>query len=338
LAVDLFNRSVERGRAASVMIFLGHACESLLKAALVQRGAEIRDPFTGRPLTLGECLDRSTEGSVKFLSENECRTLRVLDGLREQAQHDLVDVSERILYTVAQATLTLVGELTARLFGVPIGDRIPRRVLALSANPPGEIQVVMEEETAQLRKLLKKDGTDQVVSEPKLRSLLAMDRALEDRVLYVGDEELSVVRAAIRNGSPWEDVFPGLARLCLKAEGSGLALTLTRHDGAAVRVAEDGEEAVGTIAVRKVDDTGFYCYGLNAMAKRLKVGSNRLLALVLHLDIQSDRSCFKEIWVGRSKFKMYSNNALTRLREALPSVNLDQIWQEYLAKRARQQG
>lgn len=96
-----------------------------------------------------------------------------------------------------------------------------------------------------------------------------------------------------------------------------------------------GSEAAGAIAVRKVGDTGFYCFGLHEHAKRLKVGANRLLALIRHLDIQADRGCFKEISVGKARFKMYKQNALTRLRETLPTADIDAIWRDHTARRKK---
>lgn len=263
--------------------------------------------------------------------------MRVLNGLRDQAQHYLVDVSEQVLYTVAQSTLTLFGDLTARLFGVPLGERLPRRVLPLSTDPPGSIHVVMDEEFTQLKKLMARRGEGEVVSEPKLRSLLAMDRALEGKDIHVAEGDLQAAREAVRGSAAWDEVFKGIAKLNMTADGSGigLALTITKHDGIPVRIAAEGEDAEAAIAIRKVDDTSFYCFGLHELAKRLGVGANRLLALVRHLDIQSDRTCYKEIAIGKAKFKMYSQNALQRLREALPTVNLDEIWQKHRSSRKK---
>jgi hypothetical protein len=338
LAVDLFNRSSEQGRQASVLIFLEHGCEMLLKAALLQRGADIRNQDNGYTLAFDSCLNKATDdGQVKFLADDERRTLRVLNSLGDQAQHYLVDVSEQILYTVAQSTLTLFGELTARLFGIPLGERLPRRVLPLSTDPPRNIHVVMDQEFTQLKKFLEAGEQGPVASEPKLRSLLAMDRALEGKDIHVPADELQAARKAVCESAAWDEVFTGIARLTLTVDGTGigLALTITKHEGIPVRIAADGEETAGTIAVRKVEDTSFYCFGLTEMARRLNVGTNKLLALVRHLGIQSDRNCFKEICIGKAKFKMYSKNALDRLREALPTVNLEEIWQQHKAKRTK---
>jgi hypothetical protein len=99
-------------------------------------------------------------------------------------------------------------------------------------------------------------------------------------------------------------------------------------------VAADGE-AEATITIRKVEDTTFYCFGLTELAKQLNVGSNRLLALVRHLGLQDDRNCFKEIRIGSVRFKRYSKNALDRLGAALPTVNLEEVWEKHGARRTK---
>jgi hypothetical protein len=124
--IDYFNRSSDQGRQATVLIFLEHACEMLLKAGLLQRGCDIRDRATGYTISFDSGLNRATDdGDVKFLADDERATLRVLNGLRDQAQHYLVDVSEQVLYTVAQSTLTLFGKLISRLFGISLAERLP---------------------------------------------------------------------------------------------------------------------------------------------------------------------------------------------------------------------
>jgi hypothetical protein len=43
LSVDHFNKASDVGRAEAVLIFLDHSFEMLLKAALIERGARIRE-------------------------------------------------------------------------------------------------------------------------------------------------------------------------------------------------------------------------------------------------------------------------------------------------------
>jgi hypothetical protein len=338
--VDYFNRSSDQGRQASVLIFLEHACEMLLKAGLLQRGGDIRDRITGYTISFDNCLNRATDdGDVHFLSYDERATLRVLNNLRDQAQHYLVDVSEQVLYTVSQSTLTLFGKLLASLFGISLAKRLPRRVLPLSTDPPTSIHVVMDEEFTQLKRLLEEaKERDSVRAETKLRCLLAMDRALDGQQANVSAEEFDAARRQVSEAAAWDEVFKGIARLRMTADGSGIgvALTIQKQGGIPVRVVRDGEDPMATVAVRKVNNTDFYCFGAKELGKRLKLDLHKTLALIWRLELQRDPDCFSEITIGKTKYKMYSQNALMRLRDEIPRLDLEAVCREYSTRSKKQ--
>ncbi len=330
LAVEHFNRPSEIGRQASVLLMLDHACEMLLKAGFLQRGESIRNP-NGYTHSLEFCVNKATDdGDIKFLSDDERRTLLVLNGLRDQAQHYLVDVSEQILYTVAQSTVTLFSELLTRLFGRTLCEHFPKRVLPISTNPPRDIQLLMDEEFSQLKLLLQCANDDALKAEPRLRSLVTIDRALRQEGEPVADEELHSIRQAVCQSADWTNVFKGISQVQLAADGVGVGVTihLTKKDGIPMRVVKDGEYPEGTIAIRKVDDTSFYCFNATALAKQVKMPVQRLVALLRYLEITKDDACFKEIKLGKSRFKMYSANALNKIKEALPNVDMKEVWQK----------
>jgi hypothetical protein len=331
LGIEHFNRPSERGRQVSILLMLDHACEMLLKAALLQRSGAIRNPKTGYAHSFEYCLNLATDdGQLKFLSEDERRTLRVLNALRDQAQHYLVDVSEQILYTVAQGTVTLAADLMARLFGRLLCDSVPARVLPVSVNPLRDVNVLMDDEFSQLKKLLNKSATETTLSEPRLRSMATIDRALNLQEIQVTETELAALAECVQASDDWRNVFRGIANVQLSADGSGVAMAIhiTKRDGIPVHLVQDGEAPQATIAVRKVNDTDFYCYSSTAMAKKIGVTGPKTVALIRYLKLQDDLNCFREIKIGKSRFKMYSNNALTKLREALPDVDLDAVWKQ----------
>lgn len=335
LSIEHFNRPSERGRLASILIMLDHAAEMLLKAALLDRGADIRNPKNGFAHSIETCLNRATDdGQIKFLSEDERRTLQVLNGLRDQAQHYLADVSEQIIYMVAQGTVTLFAELLARLFGRLLCDHLPKRVLPILVNPPRDIQVLMDDEFTQLKELLKKGDSGQSASEPRLRSLLAIDRALNLRPTQVSDDELKSVAESIQKTHNWEDVFKGIARVKLTTDGSGVdvSIHLTKKDGIPVRIAADGDDPQAAVAIRKVNDTDFYCFNTTTLAKKVGLSPPKVGALIRYLKLQEDPDCFKRIVIGKSPFKLYSGRALAELKKALPDVDMDDIWKKHRPK------
>lgn len=337
IAVDHFNRSSDQGRPATVLMLLDHAWEMLLKAGLLQRGIDIRDAGTGFTLTFETCLNRATTGEEQFLSGDERLALRVLNALRDQAQHFLVEVTEQTLYAVAQSALTLFAKLTARLFGLALAERLPRRVMPLSTDPPESIHLLMDGEFSQLQKLLGKGAGKAVSGEAKLRCLLAMDRAITDQPNQVAGAEFEEATRSVAAAPAWDEVFKGIARLQMTPDGSGirLALTIQKDEGIPVRVVKEGEEATATIAVRKVNNTDFYCFGARELARRIKLDQHKTLALIWKLGLQGEDDCYRVISIGKSKHKMYSQNALARLRSALPSLDLEAVCKEYATEQAR---
>jgi hypothetical protein len=332
LAIEHFNRPSDRGRLVSVLIMFDHACEMLLKAALLQRGGDIRNPKTGYAHSFEYCINKAADdATVKFLSDDERRTLRALNGLRDQAQHYLVDVSEAILYTVAQGTVTLFADLMSRLFGRPLSGYLPDRVLPVSINPPRDIQVLMDEEFSQLRTLLTDIPAEGNPTPPKLRSLVTIDRALNLEPTQVSDEELASIRKIVIETPAWQTVFHGIAQVQLRSDGTGIpvALHITKKDGLPVRIVTDGEFPDATVAIRKVNDTDFYCYNTTALAKKSGLSVVRVGALIRYLRLKEEPDAFKEITIGRSHFKMYSAKALNRIKEALPTVDMEQVWRDH---------
>ena len=52
-----------------------------------------------------------SDGNIKFLTEEQALLLQAVNGLRDAAQHHLLDIGEPLLYFHAQAGLTLFRDL-----------------------------------------------------------------------------------------------------------------------------------------------------------------------------------------------------------------------------------
>lgn len=333
LGIEHFNRPSEDCRKVSTLLMLDHAFEMLLKSALCQRGVELRNRASGYSIGINECLNKATDdGEVRFLSTDERRTIAVLNGLRDQAQHYLVDLSEQILYTVAQTSVTLFAEVLARTLGHRLCDFIPSRVLPISTDPPKEMHVLMRDEYSQLREILDSSSKGDGIDEPRIRSLATIDRALQLNDPHLSDEELSGLRETIRTTDEWFDVFSGIAQTKLSSTGEGpkVAIYLTKKDGVPVRYVSGEDAADGApVIIRRVDDTETYCFSPSDIAKKLKITGPKLCALVRHLYLKNDPKCFKEIKISRSRFDRYSAQALEMCRESLKTVNMDEVWAKH---------
>jgi hypothetical protein len=129
-------------------------------------------------------------------------------------------------------------------------------------------------------------------------------------------------------------VFKGIAQVVLTGDATamGLALQIHKHDGLPVRFAAEGDGAA--LAIRKVDETSYYCFNTTQLAEKAGLSMPRLLAVVHHLGLQKDPDLFKEIAIDRVRFKRYSHQALTRIKAALPELDVEQVWRDYSTKQA----
>lgn len=330
LGIEHFNRPSNRGRTASVLIMLDHAAEMLLKCALVDRGAAIRNPANGYTHSVEHCVNIAASGpEVAFLKDSEQKSILVLNGLRDQAQHFIVDVSEQILYLVAQRTVTVFADLLPRLFGKLLSDEVPMRVLPISVSPPKDIEILMDDEFAQLKNLVEAQKGDVNAVEPRLRSLVAIDNALKAERTQISDEDFEKTVADINEMDCWKDVFQGISKIDLTTDGSGVnvSIRISKKEGMPVRIANDGEEAK-VIAVRKINDTEHYCFSSVELAKKIGLTGPKTRALVKHLDLQADLRYFKEMRIGQSVYKRYTGDALAVLKRELPKVDMDKVWQK----------
>lgn len=144
----------------------------------------------------------------------------------------------------------------------------------------------------------------------------------------------------IRRGEDWRDLFPGVARLELASEGTGLnvSIRLTKAEGTPVRLVREGTpDAAGAplVAVKRVNELDFYSMGLKLLAEKLNLTMPKALALVRHLDIQDNPEYFKVIRIGSQQHKRYSAKALDLLKKTLPMIDIGKVWRIHGTGRGR---
>ena len=163
-----------------------------------------------------------------------------------------------------------------------------------------------------------------------LRSLELIDRAVRENPNQPTDHELNDILRSVKKGRPWQKLFPGIASINFATEGTGLTvkLRITKAEGMPVRLVKEGEEST-VIAVKRVDELSYYSLGLRDLAEKANLGQNRTLAVVRFLKLQDDSACFKEIVIGKTRFKRYSPESLKRVKEALPALDMEKVWNQF---------
>ena len=95
LSVEFFNRPHDRGRVSSSLILLDHAFEMLLKSAILHQGGRIREKRAKQTIGFDACVRRGlSNAKLKFLNDEQALLLQTINGLRDAAQHHLLEVSE----------------------------------------------------------------------------------------------------------------------------------------------------------------------------------------------------------------------------------------------------
>lgn len=332
LSIEHFNRPWDRGRHEAVLILLDRAFELLLKSIIVHKGGRIRERRARETIPFDACVRRCvSDGQVKCMTEEEALTVQIINSLRDAAQHYIVEVSEQQLYLYAQAGLTLFDKFLRDVFARKLTDYLPERVLPLSSNPPQGFSELMDVEFSDIKKLVKPGSRKRFQARAKLRAFATIEDSLGGSRSQPSEAELSKLARRVAKGEGWQKMFPGIRRLMVDVEGNGLNVTLriAKAKGEPVTLVSEGRPGATVVAVRRVEELGFYSLNLTAIAQKVGLSLPKALAVVKELKIQEDREYFKEFTIGSQRFKRYSPKALDRIKRELPILDMNKIWQRH---------
>lgn len=332
LAIEHFNRPSDRGRAEVVLMLLDHSFEMLLKSAIIHRGARIIERGKTQTIGFDHCIRKClSDAQVKCLTEPQALTIRTINGLRDGACHYIINIAERMLYLYTQAGVTVFADILREVFQKALGDFLPGRVLPISTEPPSDLVVVMDREFQQIQNLLAIGMRRGAEARARLRAIAIAENVATGRDSQPGEGQLRRLITGIRAGQDWNTMFPGIASLRIDTEGSGMtfSIRISKTEGLPVRLVSEGEEPKVVIAVKRVDELGYYNLGLRDLAGHIGIGANRLLAVIRQLGLQDDPDYFKEFRIGKSRHKRYSQKALQRLEAEIPKLDMPAVWQEW---------
>lgn len=335
LSIDHFNRPWDLGRTEAVLILLDHAFEMLLKAAIRHRQGKIRKPREKQTIGFGACVRKGlTDATVKFLSDEQALTLQTINGQRDAAQHYLIDMSEHQLYFYAQAGVTLFRDIHDDVFDDALLVELPERVLPVSTTAPRDLTALFDKEVDEIKGLLVPGTRKKMDAIAKARSLAVLEGAVNGDYEQPSDGELRKVCGRLAEGEPWPTVFPGVASINITAEpdGPSINLRLTKNEGTPVRLLKEGEGAGAVVALRRVDELGYYNLGAKQLAEHVGLTMPKCRAVVDHLGLQDDVKCFKEFRIGKSRHLRYSPAAIGKINAALDAAPIEEIWASYRAK------
>jgi len=329
LAIDHFNRPWDIGRHEAVLIMLDRAFELLLKAVILHRGGRIRDAkeTIGFEKCVRKCISDQT---LKCINEEQGLTIQIVNSLRDAAQHDIVELSEQELYMYSQAGITLYADILQSVFQSSLKSYLPDRVLPISTEPPRDLHAMIECDFRIIRELVRPHSRKQLQAKAKLKTLAIVESSLGGVRSQPSEFEVKKLIGEVRSGKDWKELFPGIASLQISTEGTGInvSIRITKSEGDPVRLIPEGTPGATVLGVKRVNELDYYSLGLNDLAKKLGLTPPKALALIRYLSLQNSEDFFKIIKVGGSKFKRYSRKALDRLKQELPNVDMNEVWEQ----------
>lgn len=331
ISIEFFNRPHDRGRISSSLIQLDHGFEMLLKAAILQRGGRIREKRTKETIGFDACVRRSlSDGKIKYLTEEQALVLQTINGLRDAAQHHLLDISESQLYVHMQSGVTLFRDLLKSVFAEDLACYLPARVLPVSTLPPTDLATLFEHEVKEIQKLLRPGRRRRIEAEARLRPLAILDGTIRGEKGQPSAGDLRRIGGELLKGKSWQDVFGGVSAIEITTDGSGpsISLRLTKKEGIPIQLVPEGTPGASVVAVRRVDELGFYNLGATQLADKIGVSMPKVVAIVDHCGIRNNPDCYKEFKIGKVLFKRYSQKAVDEIRSVLKRKSADEIWTE----------
>jgi hypothetical protein len=332
LSIELFNRPSETGRAHGVLIFLDHAFEMLLKGIILHRGGRIREPRATQTIGFDASVRKGlSDAKVKFLTDHQALTVQMINSLRDAAQHHILDIFEAHLYIQSQAGLSLFRDLFRTVFEEELQAHLPPRVLPLSTSPPTDLATLFDNETSDVRKLLAPGSRRRTEVDARLRSLAIVEHSLRGKKTQPSAGELRRIASELSVGkTPWNEIFPGVATITLTTSGYGPSIDLRiSKTGVPVQLVPEGTPGAAVVAVKRVEELGFYNLGRDQLAEKVGLTGPKTTAMIRFLKLKSDSDSYKEITIGKSKFDRYSQKAISTIKEALTQHDISEIWKTH---------
>lgn len=320
-----FNSHDDDGRPETVLLLLQHASEMLVKALLVQKGQSVFEKEKGTSIGIVKALNQAQ--SKGWLSAEQVGSIRVVDAMRDQAQHWMLVVPEDVLYINARALISTLDEILTKHFEDTLADNLPVRVLPLSTQPVPDFLTLVNREYSQIRELLAPGRRARDVARGRITALLAMEAHVSDEVA-VSKRDLDRIEEAIRSDTPIDRVFPRLMTLATHQEGEGptFRVRITKSQDAPPVRFSSGDDPEGAAAIRELDLQKKYHWSATTLAQKLKLSRPKTKAVRDYLGIDDDPANAMVFQFGATKHLRFSDNALRRLQEEINPQLVEEAW------------
>lgn len=324
LGVDVFNRPSDVGRVEGVLLTANHAFEMLLKAVVFEKTGRLHAKHDKYNYGFEKCV-ALCQTQLGVLDENEALSLKNLNGFRDAAAHDLVDISEGLLYAHVEQAVLIFGVLLKRVFTKELAAWLPRRIFPLSTSLPKEITAIIEDDMAAISVMLSKGHRREDDAEARLRPYQIMEKNIRENQDAAGKEPSpgELVRK-VKKGD-WRTVLPMVAGL-MQPEAGGIPISLhvTKKTGFPVRIDPGASAAIAFRYVRPEDK---YPYLTSELANKLGTTTPKIVSLVKLLSIKNKDDFHTAIKISqKSVVNRYSERARKVMEAAIEKEGIEQLW------------
>ena len=163
-----------------------------------------------------------------------------------------------------------------------------------------------------------------------------MDATIQGEKGQPSDADLRRIGRDVLAGKTWSDVFKGASAVEMTTDGVGpnLSLRLSKKEGIPIKLVVEGTPGASVVAVKRVDELGFYSLGAKQLAENLSLTVPKAIAVVDHLGLRDNPDCYKEFRIGKTVFKRYSQKAIEVIGVALQSESAESIWEQRRRERS----
>lgn len=327
-AVTAFNSLDNDGRTTAVLLNLQHAFEMLLKASLDSAKVTVFDKRSEKSISFEAAIRKCQETPGIKVSDGDAGTMRVIDAWRDAEQHWYATVDEGLLYLHVRAAITLYDDLLHKVFGERLGDHLPARVLPISAEPPQDVQLLVDREYARIAELLHPKRRGRGEAHSRIRALLAMESHTDPDAAEIREADVRRVERGVKSGKPRTQVFPKLTTVGSSVSGEGLTVEVKLvKTGGLPMTYVSADSDVEPSAIRTVDLEKKFHMGPYDLADKAGIDRTKAIAVRRHFNLDANDDVHSHRFVfGAQKHMRYSDNALKKMKEAKKSLNLDDLW------------
>ncbi|AAO53569.1 hypothetical protein ALQ37_03146 [Pseudomonas syringae pv. aptata] len=184
----------------------------------------------------------------------------------------------------------------------------------------------MDREYHLVRELLEPGRRQRDEARARIRSMLAMESIAVEEV-EVSERDIDRIEKAVRAGQGIKEVFPRLSTVGTRTDGEGVNLLVhfTKKEGAPIRYI-GGDDPAEAAAVRELDLQKKFYLGAADLAQKVGLTLPKASALRAHLGVDEDVACRDVFEFGSTRIPRFSDNAFRRMREALATVDIEDVW------------